>query len=191
MIQQNKSARLAQKKKGSAGIKRETSKRVVQTQKSVSSNTDRGNAIEKVYGLLKTLSDSYMLFRECEVNGVPFDFLIVSANGISVVGVSGHTGAVSNNEQDLYYDGEKTDKREVSRLWSQTSALKSMINEVTGIDYFVKTIICYPDAFVAVQVPIDETAVINGTFLCPMVRANRTVIPEKHLRDIIGSVAVR
>ncbi|MGL1934516.1 MAG: NERD domain-containing protein [Fibrobacterales bacterium] len=195
MIQQNKTQRAAAKKRSlkkgtgspSTGLVRNEKTKVHQSQ----THSNRSEALEVVYALLKSLPDSYMLFRECEVNGVPIDFLIASPNGISIVGVSSHKGAVSNNGQDLLYDGEKNDKHELSRVWEQALALRSMINEVTGVDYFVKTIICYPDAFVAVQVPIDETAVINGTFLCPMLCANRTFIPEKELKDIIGSISVR
>ncbi len=180
VIQQNRSERIGGKSSQSKIVKK-SGKAPAQKAEHAVAKVQSSNGADLVATQLEKLPDTYAVFNNCRAGSQHIDHLVLSLNGIVLIKSSNHSGSVSNNDQTLCYDGLESENEDVKVVWNQAIELKRIIGEETGEEYYIKTIVCYPEAFVAVQAPIDGTAILNLDYLRPVIQSNRTFIPEKHL----------
>ncbi len=189
VIQQNRSERISGKPSPSKTAQKPVKGVVQKTEHSVTSDQS-SNGAEIVAAQLEKLPDTYTVFNNCRAGKQNIDHLVLSLNGIVLIKSSNHSGSVSNNDQTLYYDGVESKNEDVKTIWNQAIELKRVIAEETGEEYYIKTIVCYPGAFVAVHAPIDGTAILNLDYLRPVLQSNRTFVPEKDLALIKSALYI-
>ncbi len=189
VIQQNKAERKSGKSSHSKSAKKAGEAPAQKTEHAVATVKSSKGA-ELVATQLDLLPDTYTVFNNCRAGSQRIDHLVLSLNGIVLIKSSDHSGSVSNNDQTLCYDGVESENDDVTAIWNQALALKQVLADETGEEYYIKTIVCYPEAFIAVQAPIDGTAILNLDYLRPVLQSNRTFIPEKHLALIKSALYI-
>jgi hypothetical protein len=141
----------------------------------VTRDGEPGSQLEERY---VSLPEGYAGFHRVSCGEAVVAFVAVGPAGVFVVESRGYCGTVTAQGNTLLLNGLPPEKNFLEQTWRETYRIRDFLMEQTGRKWPVKPVLCFPNAFVAVRLPLERVAVIGGQLAAHLAKQRVLLSPD-------------